>query len=305
MDTTTVSVREKRSGNRKDGYLVRESDVMHAFMPFLMPNRADNEAVLTMQADLTAVKEYLTKKNAENPEFKYTFFHVICAALAKTIVLRPNMNRFYAGNRLYDRKDIIFSFVVKKQFADDGAESLAILKVNRDGDVSPVEQIYTRVKDIVYSVRKEEQVDGTTDKMGILLHMPRPVLRFFMGMLRWLDYHGRYPDALMHDDPYFSTIFISNLGSIRMDANYHHLTNWGTNSIFVVIGEKRRIPFYGKDGSVSIREGLELSMTVDERIADGLYYANTIHLLKHLLYHPELLDLPIGTPVSDAEEGED
>ena len=86
--------RKKRRGDRKDGYRVEETDIMHAFMPYLMPNRADNEAVLNTVIDLTAVNEYLEEKNAGNPEFRYTFFHVICAAIAKTILLRPKMNRF-------------------------------------------------------------------------------------------------------------------------------------------------------------------------------------------------------------------
>ena len=37
---------------------------------------------------------------------------------------------------------------------------------------------------------------------------------------------------------------------------------------------------------------LDLGLTLDERIADGYYYSKTVRLLKHLLQHPELLELP-------------
>lgn len=287
---------------RRDGTLVPETDPMHLITPHMVPNRCDNEAVLTELFDMTAVEAYLAKKNADGPEFKYTFFHVICAAIAKVLVLRPRMNRFYAVRRLYDRNDILFAFVVKKKFEDNGAEALAIIKVDKDGEVSPVEQIHGKVKDIVYSVRKENKTEGTTEKMGILTKLPRGLLRFVMSFLNWLDYHGKYPAALMKDDPYFASVFVSNLGSIKMHANYHHLVNWGTNSIFVVIGEKKLTPFFEPDGSVQMRDALELGLTIDERIADGVYFAKSIHLLRRLLSQPELLDEPIQTPVDYESE---
>ena len=287
---------------RRDGTLVPETDPMHLITPHMVPDRCDNEAVLTELFDMTAVEAYLAKKDADGPEFKYTFFHVICAAIAKVLVLRPRMNRFYAGRRLYDRNDILFAFVVKKKFEDNGAEALAIIKVDKDGEISPVEQLHGKVKDIVYSVRKENKTEGTTEKMGILTKLPRGLLRFVMSFLNWLDYHGKYPAALMKDDPYFASVFVSNLGSIKMHANYHHLVNWGTNSIFVVIGEKKLTPFFQPDGSVQMRDALELGLTIDERIADGVYFAKSIHLLRRLLSQPELLDEPIQTPVDYESE---
>lgn len=288
---------------RTDGVLVPETDPMHMITPHMLPNRADNEAVLNEIFEMTAVETYLERKNAENPEFKYTFFHVICAAIAKVLALRPRMNRFYAGRRLYDRNDIIFSFVVKKKFEDNGAEALAIIKIDRESEVSPVEQIHEKVKQVVYSVRKAGQTDGTTDKIGILTKLPRGILRFVMNFLAWMDYHGIYPAALMKNDPYFSSVFVSNLGSIKMHANYHHLVNWGTNSIFVVIGEKKPTPFYQPDGTVQMRSALEMGLTIDERIADGVYFAKSIRLLRRLLAEPELLDLPIMTPVEYEQAG--
>ncbi len=229
-----MAKQKKRRGDRKDGYLVKETDPVHALAPYLLPNRADNEAYLNEIMDMTNVVAYVNSKNADNPEFKYTVFHFICAALAKTIVLRPKMNRFYSGHRLYDRKDLLFSFVVKKKFSDSGEEVLATIKFDRESDTPPLEQIYEKVKKIIYSVRKTDKSDSATDKMNILLKMPRPILRFAVRILNWLEYHGHYPTSLMVDDPYYSSVFISNLGSIKMSADYHHLANRGTNSIFVI-----------------------------------------------------------------------
>ena len=288
-------------GDRKDAVRVRDADTMHKFFPFLMPDRTDNEAVMTEQIDLAPIQAYIGQKNSENPDFKYTFFHVIAAAIAKTVILRPKLNRFYAGHRLYQRRNVSLSFVVKKEFADNGAEGLAIVQIDPDGS-SPLTQLHTQVAEIVQKVRVQQQTDGTTDAMDKLLQMPRPILRVAMRFLRFLEYHGWYPRALMVDDPYYTSVFISNLGSIHMHANYHHLANWGTNSIFAIIGEKKKSPVYWDDGCVEIQERIPLSLTVDERIADGYYYAKSVQLLLHLLRHPELLDLPAAQMPADAEQ---
>ena len=85
-------------------------------------------------------------------------------------------------------------------------------------------------------------------------------------------------------------MFFSNLGSIKLNANYHLLCNWGTTSIFLVIGKKHLAPIYDEKGNMEMHEVVDLSITLDERIADGYYYSKSVQILKHLLQHPEMLN---------------
>ena len=55
---------------------------MHVMMPYMFGDRTNNEAVMGEVIDLTEVDKYLAVKNAGNPDFKYTWFHVITAAIA-------------------------------------------------------------------------------------------------------------------------------------------------------------------------------------------------------------------------------
>lgn len=290
--------RKHRRGDRKDAYWMSNLDAMHMFIPYLLPNRCNNEAVMSELIDITAIEEYLKTKNACNPAFKYTLFHVICAAIVKTILLRPKLNWFVAGHRVYERKALSISFVVKKKFEDDSYEALAILDIDKTG-ASPIDQIHDKVERFVTSVRHEQKTDGTTEKMGILTKLPRWMLRIVVGILNFLDYYGKVPGFLTEDDPYNSTVFVSNLGSIKMHASYHHLTNWGTNSLFAIIDQKHKHPYFDDEGNVSMREALRLGLTVDERIADGVYFAKSVGILKRLLEAPELLELPIEAPIDD------
>lgn len=292
-----VKKSKKRRGDRRDGRLVREADSMHKFAGFLLPNRCDNEAVMSELVDMTAVENLVKKKNADSPDFKYTMFHIICAAVAKVLYDRPKMNYFYAGNRLYERNEISFSFVVKRQFVDSSSEALAIIKLDKESDASPLEQVYGKVNKFVTHVRGENKTDGTTDIISVLVKSPRPIMKFIISVLNFLENRDWLPRDLVEFDPYHSSVFISNTGSIGLSAQYHHLTNWGTNSFFILVGEKHLHPFYDENGNVTMKNALELGLTIDERIADGVYFAKSIKLLRKLLQNPELLELPLQTEI--------
>lgn len=287
---------KKRRGDRRDAYRIRELDSMHKFTPYLLPNRCDNEACMSELIELSAINEYVKKLNADNPEFRYTLFHVICAAIVKTIALRPKLNWFISGHRYYERKAISISFVVKKTFEDESREALAILKIDKDGD-NPIRQIHDKVEKFVNAVRKNDEQDSTTDIMDILVKLPRWLLKLVTHILNKLDNRGKLPRSLTESDPYCSSVFVSNLGSIKMHASYHHLTNYGNNSLFAIIDEKHLHPFFDENGNCEMREALRLGLTVDERIADGTYFAKSLRLLKKLLENPELLEQPISAPV--------
>ena len=58
-------------GDRFDAKYLKNVDSMHFIMPFMYPDRCDNEAFFSFKIDLTKVNEYIRKKNADNPEYKY------------------------------------------------------------------------------------------------------------------------------------------------------------------------------------------------------------------------------------------
>ena len=292
-DSTT---RKKHRKDRYDGYYISGLDSMHVMMPYIMGSRTKNEAVMGEVLDLTEVDKYLAKKNADNPDFKYTWFHFITAVTAKIMLLRPKMNYFIAGGRFYERKKIIVAFNVKRKFHDDAEEAMAKFILDPEGG-SPMEQVHTYVEKFVNAVRKEDKTVGITNAMDTLKILPRFAWRILAWTLNKLEYYGHYPKGLAKDDPCYSSCYITNLGSIKLHADYHHLFDWGTISFFMVISEKKLRPFWNEDGTYELRNTIKLGLTVDERIADGYYFAQTIKVMRHLFAHPELMDLPAATPV--------
>ena len=288
--------RKRNWRDRKDGWYISGLDSVHVMMPYMFGDRTINEAVMGEVVDLTEVDRYLAAKNAQNPAFKYTWFHVITAVVAKTILLRPKMNWFIAGGRYYERKQIEVAFNVKKKFTDEAEESMAKFVLDPEGG-SPLEQVHSYVQQFVHKVRDEESVVGVSNALNAVQKLPRPIFRLMAWTLKKLEYYGHYPQFLAKDDPCYSSAYITNLGSIKLNADYHHLFNWGTISSFIVISEKKLRPYWHEDGTYDLRNTIKLGLTVDERIADGYYFAKTLRLVRQLFAHPELLDLPAATPV--------
>ncbi len=287
--------KKKRRGDRFDATLVRDIDPLHWFMPYLYPNRADNEAFVREEFDLTNLEAFLEKKNQGlDHGHRYTIFHAVCAAVVKAVTLRPKMNRFIQGRRLYQRDELSLGFVVKKQFKDNGEEGLAFIKFPED---TTIDSLHERIMKEIFECRRDDAMDNSTKGMEFFTHLPRWLMRIVMWGLHRLDFYGRVPYDLIKADPNYASVFLTNLGSIQLNAGYHHLSNWGTTSVFVIIGEKTQKPVFHEDGTYELHDILPIGITLDERIADGYYYAKTVRLIKKLIETPELLDIPANEEV--------
>ena len=284
---------KRRRGDRRDGKLLRELDSLHFITGIIYPNRCDNEAYISERVDLTAINAFLARKNETEKDFPYTIFHLIVTALLKTITLRPKLNRFIVNSNFYQRNEISAAFVVKEQFSDKGAEALAFLHSKED---FTVEDVHEYIRSQVQECRSEK-VDSSTENMDILNKLPRWLGKAAVKFIMFLDKHGWVPKDMVATDPYYSSVVLSNLGSIKLKCGYHHLTNWGTCSLFCIIGEKKMSPFFDENGHVVMKETLDLGLTIDERLADGYYYSKSVRLLKYLLEHPEELEKPLKEEV--------
>ena len=283
---------KRRFGDRREAYLVRDGDPFHALLPHLMPHRADAECYLHKELDVTALLQWLEARNA-GAEYKTTVFHTFVYMISKVITERPLLNRYVSGRKLFQRYGISLSFVAKKQFSDKGEEALMIVHAQDDWTLASVSR---RILGDVHEARTTTQKDDADTVFEILQKLPRPLMMFVMWILRTLDFYGKLPAYLENFDTNHTTVLLSNLGSVKCDAIYHHLNNFGTNSLMITIGELRREYRLQADGSVKAVDLLPLGLTVDERIADGFYFAKSIRLLDHIAAHPELLDEPLSKP---------
>ena len=282
-----------RYGDHRDAHRVHAPG-LQTVMAYLMPKRTDCEVYLHDSIDATEAMKYLEAKNALHPEYKTTIFHCAIMGLARMVKERPLMNRFIQGYQIYERDKISISFVAKRRFADHAEESLLVLV---PGDDDTLDTISRRIVGDVAEVRKSEHSTGGVDALlDGFAKIPRPILALVIRIIRILDFWGINPKVLSEGDPNYTTILCSNLGSIKCPAVYHHLSNYGTNSIMVTIGTLHKEEVLMEDGHKEIRTLIDIGATLDERIADGFYFARSLKLIKHIFAHPELLDRPLGEP---------
>lgn len=283
--------RKRKWGDRRDGRRVKAPG-LQTVMGYLMPKRTDCEVYLNDKLDVTDLLKYIEKKNAEHPEYKTTVFHCAVMALSRMIKERPLMNRFIQGYRMYERDEISVAFVVKRRFADSADESLMVLVPKDEDTLDPIS------RKIVGEVRETRKSETSTGGVDALLDgfakLPRFVLIIAIRIIRWLDFWGKNPKVLTEGDPNYTTLFCSNLGSIKAPSVYHHLNNYGTNSIMVTFGTVHKEEMLMEDGHKEIRDVIDFGATLDERIADGFYFARSFRLVRHIFAHPELLDKPLG-----------
>ncbi len=281
-------------GDRRDGRWVKDVPGLQTIMAHMLPNRTDCEVFMKDSFDVTELLPYLEEKNKSHPDYKTTVFHALVMAAARMVYERPKMNRFIQGRRMYERYEISLGFVCKRRFQDSSDEALMFFVPKED---ETLDTMSYKIAGEVRETRKSESSDGGIDSViDGFAKLPRLLLMLILRIVRWMDFWGVNPKFFTDGDPNYSTIFLSNLGSIQAPSVYHHLNNYGTNSIMATIGtihkEKRLMP----DGTEQIRDVVDIGATLDERIADGFYFARSLKLIKYICAHPELLDRPLNEP---------
>lgn len=283
---------KRKWGDRRDGRWVKDVTGLQTIMMHIMPNRTDAEVCLHEKFDATEVLKYIEEKNAKHPNYKTTIFHCIVVCVARMLQERPKLNRFIQGRRTYERYDISLSFMAKRRFSDNAEEAFMTV-IPKPEDT--LDDISHHIYGDLSVIRKSEHATGGIDKtVDSLAKIPRLLLMLLARVVRWLDFWGLNPKVFTDGDANYSSVLLSNLGSIKCPSVYHHLNNYGTNSVMITIGELHKEEVIMPDGHKEIRDIVDISATLDERIADGFYMARSLKLIKYMFANPWILDKPFA-----------
>jgi len=265
---------------RKDGELVQGVPPLRRMMPFIMPSKTESFVLFSQRIDATRSRAFLKEVNATRSESPpVTRFHLLLRALTIVLRDRPRINRFLAGGRLYQRRGTWISFAAKQSMDDDAA--LFTLKREFRAD----ETLVQMVDDLHHRLHegRSGKLSATDKEVNLLLRLPSPLLRLSVAAARRLDGWNLLPHGMVEIDPLFSSVFVANLGSLRVDACYHHNYEYGNCPLFVTMGRMQKKLGVSRKGEAQIRNVFELKFSYDERIEDGFYCAAGIERLRHLL----------------------
>ncbi len=278
--------RRRRFGDRYDGRLIRSMDPINKLVPFIMKTRIESQITFEDKIDIDSIDEYI--KNKRQDEIKnLSFLHIVIASAVRTMAEKPGLNRFVAGQRIYARNEILFSFVVKKHLNEDSPETTIKIKfLPEDTLIDIVSKVNKEVSAI-----KASDTDNDAEQLSKLFNfLPGFLIRFVLWLLISLDYFGMMPKAINKISPFHSSLFLTDLGSLGVDSINHHLYNLGTNSIFLAFGKKITEKTFDENNNIIKKKYVSFKVTADERIADGYYFAVALKTFKRLMQNPAKLE---------------
>jgi hypothetical protein len=272
--------------DRFDGTPVPNVHPVRRIMPFIMPTK--NGAFVLFEHDIPTVPllAFLAGVNrARPPERQVTMFHCVLRALGIVLTEFPRLNRYVAGSRLYARKAVWIAFSAKQRLERDAPLFTAKVEV-KPGE--PLGGFVDRVLGMLGEGRSGKESAADREIKGFL-RLPGPVLRAAVKLQRVLDGWNVYPSSLLVDDPLYASAFVANLGSVGLDAAFHHLYEYGNIPIFATMGRIHKAPVVYENGSVGSREVFRMRYTYDERVEDGFYAARALERLAACLADPSTL----------------
>ena len=274
-------------GLRSDGRKIKSLDPMFRVIPHVMKERSDAHVYFSQDIPIKSLDEYIAKKEQEG--IKMSYMNIIYAALVRMLAEKPSLNRFIMDGRTYARHGIHISLAIKKGMTEEAEETTIKILFKGSENIFEVKEML----DSVIAKNKEVSNQNNTDKLlKLLSYVPDWLYKFIVNILMYLDKHGMMPKFIIELSPFHTSAFLTNVGSLGIDAIYHHLYNFGTTGVFLAMGKKKKSYIY-EDDDIVPEKSISLAWVADERICDGFYYANALKSFYRYLKKPELLETNI------------
>lgn len=249
---------------RPDGTRVKDLPPLVAAIPYIMPKRYDAWNSVTENIDEEIIKDFI--RTHRRAGVRLNHMSVIISAYYKAVLRNPKLNYFVMNGRIYRRNHFCVSFVILKKQAN-GVVNETTLKVYLDEN-DTVFTVNQKIADAIAANRAEHQ-SNSTDKFAKFMFSVPGLPKFVVWLAYHLDRHGLLPRKIIELSPFHTSMFITNLASIKTSYIHHHCYEFGTTSVFVCMGKP--VPNY-ISGDLT-RKMMPIGVVMDERICTGYEYA--------------------------------
>lgn len=271
-------------GRRSDGVPVEGLGIIEKASPHFMVARNDACNSITHPVRCENMDAWIAEKRKEGKN--YSYMDVVLASIVRLLAIRPWLNRFVVRGKIFQRKGIFISMTVKKSLKDSAAET--VIKVGFDG-TETIDQVKEKFRAEIEKAWGEETATESAGKK--FTRLPQFLFRWAMGLVRYLDNRGMLPKSLIKASPFHTSVFLTNLKSIKTDAIIHHLYNFGTTSLFVAMGKEKEAPVV-ENGKLAVGKIMNLGINMDERGCDGFYFARCLKVWNDIFQDPTILERP-------------
>ncbi len=265
---------------------VKKINGMEQILIDLKPRRCDSFVYSYKDIDVTNLVKYIDKLKKKNKDI--TFFHAFVFAMGRVIYNRNRLNRFVQNRHVFEHNDVVISFVAKVAFDEKSEEIMIMVPIKED---DTLETISKYIIDKIDNIRNRKvKKEGANDAIDFLGKLPNIFRVPLIGLLKFCDKKGILPKSLIQDNLYYSSMIVSNLGSLKSNAIHHNITNFGTCSSLITMGMIENREIIDNDGKKELKKICPWGMAFDERVADGFYLIKSIEMLQYLFDNPELLE---------------
>ena len=278
----------------KEGRRIKTLTPYNMIIPYIMVERNDSQNSIATYVDVSGAETLIRKLRSEG-YVSIGILHVLLAAYVRAISQRPGVNRFIRGQKIYARNGIVINIIVKRKMSIDAADTSVKLRLK---PTDTLIDIYNKWMELYTKVMEEDE-NGMDKTARIICYIPGLIKKFTIALLKFLDYFGLLPGAIVDVSPFHGSMFITNMASLNIPPIVHHLYNFGNVPVFIAFGAKRYQIVANDDGTVTKNRVIDIIANLDERICDGFYYASAMRLLKKYFQNPEELLTPPETVVED------
>ena len=277
---------------RRDAKRVEIPALMQCMID-LKPTRKENEVYIDRKIDVTELVKFMDEKKREGK--RYTYFHAFMTAIARVMYHRPKLNRFISNRHMYEHNEILLSFVAKMSLDDKSDELMLVIPIEENDNIDSIADKISRKVEVLRSSKADKA--GANSAADMLGKLPNIIRVPIFAIIKQLGKYGMLPSSLTDNNIYFTSMIISNLGSIKCGAIYHNLADFGTCSSLTSIGEIKDEVQVDEKGKQVVRKVCEFGVTLDERIGDGFYFAKSVAMIEEILQNPVLLNDPVCKPI--------
>ena len=265
--------------SRPDGDYIRNIHPYRRIMAYIMPTRVESVVFFDTHVKADRLLEFVQKARED---FHVDITHCLVAAAGVGLAENPKMNQFVIGRRMYQRKGRFVTFSMKRAKGDKKAKLATVKLELKDGE--SFRDFCGRINEQI-GVERSDEVTYADKEFALFNAVPRALMVKLVRFFYWLDYHNLLPNSFIKNDGLYTSMFIANLGSVKMGAGYHHLYEWGNCPLFMMTGAIEERPVV-VDGELTTEKILPIRWTYDERIDDGLTASHGITSVKNALEDP-------------------
>ena len=287
----------RHMNDRREGRQLYTLPAYARIQPYILRRRSDAACFLSDSVEVTGVEKWLREKRAGGWA-NLGFLHLIIAAYVRTVSMRPGINRFVSGRRIYARNDIEVVLPVKRSASVTATETS--IKV-RFAPTDTVFDVYRKLTEATDEVRADISLSAPEKLANTLMRFPRVLLRMAMSIFRLMDYFDWLPRTWLDVSPFHGSVTMLDLGSFGVPPADPHLADFGNMPCAVSFGARRKVNEADGTASGVERHYVDLRIACDERIADSCIKEirdQQKWLTETVGVTPEIYRFPGGSPTA-------